>query len=98
MKTDSNITQDKDKPYDNAHDLNRLTGCAVDPDSENDNDEGPNALQEYIQSLSDPDKELIKTIPLNDIDTVLQLDDEKFSNLINNSLSIRELGSHTNGI
>jgi len=30
---------------------------------------------------------------LNDIDTVLQLDDEKFSNLISNSLSSRELGS-----
>jgi hypothetical protein len=30
---------------------------------------------------------------LNDIDTVLPLDNEKFSNLISNSLSSRELGS-----
>lgn len=50
-----------------------------------------NALQEFLKSLSDQDKELIKTIPLHP-DKLLKLDHIQFRELINNSLSLEELG------
>lgn len=49
-------------------------------------------LTEYVKGLPDSEKELIKTIPLNNIDYLLTLDHEQFRDLIANSLSLEELG------
>ena len=44
------------------------------------------ALQEFLKSLSEGDRELIKTIPLEDnTDELLKLDHEQFRDLINNN-------------
>ena len=65
----------------NNSDDNRLRGGVTDVDKKsNDISEGQNVLQEYVQSLSDEDKELIKTVPF-----------EELKDLINGSLSIPEV-------
>ncbi|HEY9385852.1 MAG TPA: AAA family ATPase [Nitrososphaeraceae archaeon] len=48
-------------------------------------------LQEFLSSLSDADKELIKTISLNNTAELLKLDHEQFNDFINNSISVGEL-------
>ncbi len=52
-------------------------------------------LQEYIQLLSNDDKELIKTIPLSDTEKVVSMTQKQFDELIYNSLSATELGQLT---
>jgi hypothetical protein len=53
-------------------------------------------LQEYIQSLSNDDKELIKTIPLSNTEKIVSTGQKQFDELIFNSLSVIELGQLTN--
>lgn len=54
-------------------------------------------LQEYIRSLSDEDRELIKTIPLEDTLKIISISQEQFNNLISDSLSIIGLAKLTEG-
>lgn len=53
-------------------------------------------LKEYIQSLSNDDKELIKTIPLSNTEKIVPMGQEQFDELIYDSLSATELGQLTN--
>lgn len=52
------------------------------------------ALQEFISSLSDSDMALIKIIPLSNTDELLKLDHEQFNELVNKSISVKELSGN----
>ena len=65
----------------NNSDDNRLRAGVTNVDKKSDDiSEGQNVAQEYVQSLSDEDKELIKTVPF-----------EELKDLINGGLSTPEL-------
>jgi hypothetical protein len=66
------------------------------PDSEN-SDSGPHdMLQEYIESLSSEDRELIGTLTLVDTDQILSMTYEELEKKISNSLPTEKLEELTN--